>query len=123
GRVVRPGAERADAEIAAIADVLPILVLGGARNLPRLQPLPDRQVRFGIANVARHAVDEALERMRSADVEEAAAVAVGVDVRDGVLAQIVRVGLDPLGRSEQPLLFAVPGGVDDRPLRRPALLA
>ena len=56
-------------------------------------------------------------------LEKAASAAVGVDVRDGVLLQIVAVRLDPFGRAEQRGLFAVPGGVDDRALRRPSLLA
>ena len=45
------------------------------------------------------------------------AVAVGVDVDGGVLAQLVGVGLGPLGRAEQARLLAVPGGVDDGALR------
>ena len=55
--------------------------------------------------------------------EEAAAVAVGVDVGDRVLPQLLRVRLGPLGRAEQHRLLAVPRAVDDRALRAPALLA
>ena len=55
-------------------------------------------------------------------LEEAAAVAVAVDVDDGLLSQLRVVLLDPLGRAEQPRLFAVPRRVDDRALRPPALL-
>ena len=49
-----------------------------------------------------------LERVRALGVEEAAAVAVGVDVGDRVLLQLGLVRLDPLGRSEQRRLLAVP---------------
>ena len=72
---------------------------------------------------ARHAVDELLERVRAARAEKAAAVAVAVDVHDRVLAAAPSACcLGPFGGSEQPRLLAVPGGVDDRPLRPPALL-
>ena len=39
-----------------------------------------------------------------------------------MLAQILVVVLDPLGRAEQRLLLAIPCGVDQRPLRAPSLL-
>ena len=54
--------------------------------------------------------------------EIAAAVAVGVDVRDGVCAQFVGVLFGPFGRAEQARLFAVPRAIDDGALRLPALL-
>ena len=59
--------------------------------------------------------------MRSAGLQEAAAVRVGVDVRDRMPLELRRVLLDPFGGPEQTLLFAIPRGVDDRPLRFPPL--
>ena len=91
-------------------------------NRLRLHALPHTALRLGILDVPGHCVDQRLERVGAAGVEEAAAIAVGVDVDDGLLAQLRFVMLDPLGRSEQALLFTVPGGIDDRPLRSPALL-
>ena len=55
-------------------------------------------------------------------MEEAAAVAIGVEVSDGVLFQFVGVKLGPLGRSEQGRLFAVPEAIDDGAGGLPALL-
>ena len=92
-------------------------------NRLRLRALPHAHVRLGIGDVPRHVVDEVLERVRSLHRQKAAAVAVGVEVHDGVRLQVGAVRLDPLGRSEQRRFFAVPGGIDHRPLRRPALLA
>src|SRR5204863_7131492 len=63
---------------------------------------------------------QALARVRAAGVEEAAPIRVGVDVDDAVLAQLVGVLLRPLRRSEETFFLAVPGEVDDRPLRLPA---
>ena len=48
--------------------------------------------------------------------------AVGVDVGDRLLAQLIGVLFGPLGRSEQPPLLAVPRREDDRAGRLPALL-
>ena len=119
-RVVGTGPERADAQFAAGPASRPP-VAGAIDDLPRLPALPDRALRLRIFDVARHLVDEALERVRSADVQEAATVAVAVDVDHRLVAQLVVVLLDPLGRSEQRRLLAVPAGVDDGPLRPPAL--
>ena len=79
-------------------------------------------LRLGIVDILRDAVDEFLERVRALDAEKAAAVAVGVDVGDGVRLSSSACGFGPLGGAEQPGLLAVPGGVDDRALRPPALL-
>src|ERR1700724_1361798 len=78
-RVVGAGAERADPEVWTFARVLP-LIGRAADDRPGLPPLPDTDRGFGIADIPGDAVDEALERMRSGGVEEAAAVAVGVDI-------------------------------------------
>src|SRR5690606_30045392 len=67
-------------------------------------------------------VDEPLERVRAAHAEEAAAVAVGVDVRDELLAQLRCVVLREFRGAEQTGLLRIPAGVDDRALRAEAVL-
>jgi len=59
--------------------------------------------------------------MRTAGIEEAPVIAVGIDVSDGPLLKFVAMGFDPLGRAQQAGLFAVPRAEDDRPLRIPSL--
>ena len=95
---------------------------GAGIDALRLQPLPDRDLRLRIVDVARHAVDELLQRVRALHAQIAAAVAVGVDVDGGLLLQLVGVRLGPFGGAQQPRLFAVPHAVDDGALRLPALL-
>ena len=71
-RVVRAGAQRADAQVVPAANVFcarrPVLA---SRDAVGLQALPDGDLRFGILDVARHAVDEFLERVRAFDCQEA----------------------------------------------------
>ena len=74
----------------------------------RLRRFQTLTLRFRIGDVARDVVHEVLERVRASAVEKAAAVAVGVDVDDRFLLQLGGVRLDPLGRSEQRRLLAVP---------------
>ena len=59
--------------------------------------LPDGHLRFGIVDIFGDAVDEVFKRVGTAGVEEAAAVAIGVEVGDGVLLQFVGVKFGPLG--------------------------
>ena len=79
--------------------------------------LQHAHVLLGIAHVARRLVDELLQRMRSTHLQEAATVAVGVDVGNAAGAQLVRMGLHPFGRAEEPRLLAIPGAIDDRAVR------
>ncbi len=67
-------------------------------------------------------VTRRLEGVGPADREEAAAVAVGIDVRDALRPELFPVELGPLGRAEQPLLLAVPRAQENRALGPPALL-
>ena len=57
----------------------------GIRNLSCLPPLPHCALRLRILNASGHLVHEALERVRTRGFEEAATVAVAVDVDDGLL--------------------------------------
>ena len=74
-----------------------------------------------ILNVTGYIVNEVLQVMRAAGAEKAAAVAVRIDVSDGVLLKFIVMRLDPLGRAQQTRLFAIPRAEDDRPLRIPSL--
>ena len=120
GRVVRPGAERGEAQVRALAGLAPLLGRAldddaGAGALQHARPL------LRVGHVAGHLVNEGFERVRAAGVEEAAAVGVGVDVGDGVAAQRLGVMLGPLGRAEQARLLGVPRRVDDGAARPRAL--
>src|SRR5262249_22463503 len=99
-RVVRSRSERANAPVGARADFFLVLRLCTI-DRTRLMTLPHADVRLRIRDVARDVVDEVLERMRALRFEEAASVAVGVDVRDGVLLQLRRVRFGPFGRAEK----------------------
>ena len=59
--------------------------------------LPDGHLGFGVVDIFDDAVDEVFKRVGTAGVEEAAAVAIGVEVGDGVLLQFVGVEFCPLG--------------------------
>ena len=119
---VGAGTERVDAQIGALAKFFAIVGGLGVGDFRELQALPDGQLGLRIFDVAGDAVDELLQRVRTAHGEQAAIVAVGVDVDGGVLAQLVGVGFDPFGGTEQHGFFAVPRGVDDGAARLPALL-
>ena len=74
-----------------------------------------------IGHVVGRLVDQVLEIVAALGIEEAAAVAVGVDVEQRLPLQLVGMGLGPFGRAEQPRLLAVPARVDDGARRPPAL--
>src|ERR1700686_574837 len=89
--------EGIDTQVGALPQFL-LFVRGlSLGNLRQLQPLPRSQLGFRILNVARDSVDELLERMRAPHAEDAAIVAVGIDVDGCVLAQLFGMRLDPLG--------------------------
>src|SRR6185437_12666225 len=85
-------------------------------------PAFERCARFRVLHVARDAVDELLEYVRSADAQIAAAAIVAVQIRNCMLAQIRRVRLRPFRGAEDGRLLAVPRCVDDRALWTPSLL-
>ena len=115
-------AQRVQPEIGPLAHRLAVVGVPGVGDVGELSPIPDRQLRLGVLDIAGHPVDELLQRVRAAHLEEAAAVAVGVEVGDRVLAQLGGVRFHPLGRAEQHRLLGVPGRVDDGAPRPPALL-
>src|ERR1017187_2272025 len=118
GRVVRPGAQ--SFELQARMLLCLFFRLGGAPHEPaRALPFGDAGVRFGVDDVPRDLVHEPLERVRAGGTEESAAVAVGVDIRDRLLREILGVRLDPLCRADQARLLAVPSRVHDRAPRLP----
>ncbi len=57
--------------------------------------------------------------MRAIDTEEAAIVGVGVHVGDGLLAEFVGVGFEPLDGTEQAGFFAIPRTINDGALGLP----
>ena len=73
GGVVRTRAERADAQVAHACEApgaRPALALAGAVAMRReLQALPDGHLRFRVIDVARHAVDELLQRVRALNTQ------------------------------------------------------
>src|SRR6185436_2336017 len=95
-RVVGSRAERADAEIVAIASI-PAGLRRSGENPRSLDSLPRADSRLRIRNISGNAVDEFLEGMRPLDIEVASGVGVAVQISDGVGFQLVSVRLDPLG--------------------------
>jgi hypothetical protein len=71
---------------------------------------------------AGDAIDELFQAVRSAQDQESAPVAIGIEIHGGVLAQFVGMGFGPFGRPQQHRFLAVPRAVNDCPARLPALL-
>ena len=94
-------------QIGALADFL-FFVFGRVFDFAQLIAFPSGQFRFGILDVARHIVHEFFEGVRATQFQIAAAIAVGIDVGDGMLAQLLGVRLDPFRRAEQAGFFAIP---------------
>ena len=78
---------------------------------------------FRIGHAGQRLADEFLQVLAAADIEDAAAIAVAVDVEHGLFLQFGGMGLGPFGRAQQHRLFRVPAGVDDGALGLPAGLA
>src|SRR5579862_5186764 len=88
--IVRSGPQGIDAQISALTQFLTIRERGVARGgrggfgflgqHMELQPLPNGEIRFGILNVARHAVHELLEGVRPRYAQKTPAIPVRVDV-------------------------------------------
>src|SRR5689334_15666520 len=76
--VIGARSESFDAQIGALPDLLPGLRSGGSGETVQLAALPCRNVLFRIVDIARHAVNELLERVRAGHGQVAAAVAVAV---------------------------------------------
>ena len=119
--VVGTRAQRADAQVGTLARPRPAPRPARAR-CAQLIALPHRNLLFRIFDVARHAIDEFLERVRAGHAQEPAAVAVGVDVHGRMRAQLRIVLFGPFGGTQQPFFLAVPHAIDDGALRFPALL-
>ena len=62
GRVIRSRAERIDAKVGTLAQFLALFGRFGFGDPAELIALPDGQLGFGVFDVARHAVDELLQR-------------------------------------------------------------
>ncbi len=128
GRIVRAGAKGRDRQVLCgiggdLAGGLGLFA-GPGFGRRHLQPgagaLANRDAGLRILHVGRHLVHEMLEVVAALGAEEAAAVAVGIDVDESLGLQLVAVRLGPLGGAKEHRLFAVPARVDDRPLRLPA---
>jgi RNase adaptor protein for sRNA GlmZ degradation len=61
--------------------------------------LLDCDVFLRILNLTRYIVNEVLQVMRARRAEKTSPIAVGIDVRNGVLLELVAMGFDPLGRA------------------------
>jgi len=75
--------------------LLPLFRSARGGDGAKLLALPDGQLCFRILDVASHVIHHFFQRVRSLRAKIAAGVAVGVDVRNGVLAQIVAMVLHP----------------------------
>src|SRR5260370_40548464 len=106
--VVRARAERGNAQISAFANFFALLRYFGVGDFVELLALPYTELCFRIGYLAGDIISEFFERVRPFHFEVTAAIAVRIDVRDGVHAQFVIVLLCPFGRAEESRLFAVP---------------
>src|SRR5208337_3294063 len=101
GCVIGARTEGPDAEVPTLANLVASLGVGGADDALELAPLPDGDVLFRVLDVARHTIDELLERVGAAHEKVAAPVRVAIDVHGAVVAQFVGVRLRPFGISQQ----------------------
>src|SRR5438093_2407946 len=122
GSVVRPGSESTDAHVRPFTDFLPLLLLPCLPQPIIAQRLVDRLAGHRVWNIAGHFMDKPFEGVGAGSRQSSLPVAVAVDINDGLRLQLVGVLLRPLGGAEQALLFPVPSGQNDAPLRPPALL-
>src|SRR5437764_15154084 len=120
GGIVGSGTQGADSEVRARARFSaffrrPVL------DTRQLVAFPDGHVCFRVPDISRYAVDESLECVRPGHVEVTATVRIRVDVNGGLGPQFIRMGLDPLRRTEQTLFFPIPRAVHDRTCWFPSL--
>ncbi len=120
-RVVRARAQGMDGQVVLGAQLLPLVRLG-VEDALGAQALQHADALLGVGHVSRHLVDERLQGVGAAHRQEAAGVAVGVDVGHGLRLELVGVGLGPLRGAQQARLLAVPRAVDDGPPWAPARL-
>ena len=124
-RVVRARAERADAQVGAGARFLPVRP---ARLRQRATAAPPAAASTRTPWIPGSSMSRATPLMNFSSVcepsapQEAAAVAIGVDVDRRLALQFGGVRLRPLGGAEQARFLAVPRAVDDGALGLPALL-
>ena len=107
GEILKSGvvgsiSEGFDAQIGASANLAALLGVFGFENGVQVRALLDRDVFLRIVDVASHGADQGLQILSSTGAEKAALVAVGVEVSDGVLAQIRQMGLDPFVEPSRP---------------------
>ena len=108
GAVVGAGAERTQSQI-PLRQVLARLFVAGGAN-PRPVAVGEAQARLRIDHVALDLGPELRQGMAAAEPQEAASIAVGVGIQDGLLREFLAVFLRPLGGSHEPLLLGTPGG-------------
>src|ERR1700751_3061939 len=87
-----------------------------------MRPLPDWNIFFRVVEFANHIINQLFEVVRAGCAKESTAIAIGVDISDGMFLEFVAVGLDPLSRAEQSGFFTVPRTVNDGSLGAPSLL-
>src|SRR5215470_2469188 len=87
-----------------------------------MRSLPHRHVLFRIFNIAGHAIEETLQRMRAGDAQKSTRGVVRVDVSDGMLLEIVQMSFQPFSGADQAGLLTIPCRIDDRALWTPAPL-
>ena len=113
--VVRPRPERRDRKVGASGRFAVI-----AHQNPGPQPLSHRDASLRVLHVGADLVYEAFQCVRPTDAQEAAAVPVSIDVRHGLVLQLVPVVLGPLGRPQKSGLLSIPRCVHDGSLRPPS---
>src|SRR5580704_13063232 len=104
-----------------LAKVFAVFLRACPRKVAEAGAFKGGEVRFGVLNIPRDAIDEMRERRRAAHEEIAATVRVAVDVNHGVLLEFGVVSFAPFGGTEKSFLFAIPCAIDDGALRAPAL--
>ena len=96
-RVVGAVSERADCQFSTFTNLAAFFLVLGICDAGEASPLPYRNIFFRIFDFANHVVDEFFKVVRSGSTKKSTAIAVGVDVGDCMLLEVVAVRFHPFG--------------------------
>src|SRR5215469_12298214 len=96
-RVIGSRTKSGDPQIRALTDVLSIIIGFVLHEVMGTNSLPNTDFFFGVLNILGDSIDEFLQGMRSAHLQEPAPVPVGIDVDSIALKKFFGMGLGPFG--------------------------
>src|SRR5580704_5198362 len=95
--VVGTAARNSYAQVAALAQLLAIIVVGGSVEAMKLPAFPNGKLSFRVLYLAGNVIHQPFQSVRALRVKETASIGVGIDVHNGFFAKVIRVCFGPLG--------------------------